>query len=135
MLRSKKRQRTAFAVSGGKVTVRGGRLAASGPGVLQVRSDVLPKQITEAGESITLALSALADFHYDTLTMDLAEGPTGEGTIAVKLQGRNPAVLDGRAFNLNIVLESNFDRLIDLALRSMVAARELLRQTAGSTRQ
>ena len=59
----------------------------------------------------------------------------GEGTIALRLHGRNPPVLEGQAFNLNVTLESNFDRLIDLALRSMAAAQELLRQTAGSTQQ
>ena len=84
---------------------------------------------------MTLALQALADFHYDTLSMDLAENASGEGAIALRLQGRNPALLDGRAFNLNIKLETNFDRLIDLAMRSMAAARELLRRTTGSTRQ
>ena len=124
-----------LAVSSGKVVIREGKLAASGPGVLQLRSDVLPKQITDAGESMTLALQALADFRYDTLAMDLAESPTGDGTITLRLQGRNPAVLDGRVFNLNITFESNFDRLIGLALRSMAVAQELLRQTTGSTRQ
>ncbi|HBK04350.1 MAG TPA: hypothetical protein DDZ81_00620 [Acetobacteraceae bacterium] len=124
-----------LAVSSGKVVIRQGKLAASGPGVLQLRSDVLPKQITEAGESMGLALQALADFHYDTLAMDLAESPTGDGTITLRLQGRNPAVLDGRAFNLNIMLESKFDRLIDLVLRSMAVTQELLRRTTGSTQQ
>lgn len=119
----------------GKIVIRDGQLAASGPGVLQLRSDVLPKQITDAGASMTLALRALADFHYDTLVIDLAGNPTGNGTIALRLQGHNPAVLDGRAFNLNIKLESNFDRLVDLTLRSMAAARELLRRTTGSMRQ
>lgn len=119
----------------GNVVVGDGKLAASGPGVLRLRSDALPKQITDAGESMTLALQALADFHYDTLAIDLARNPSGDGMIALRLQGRNPAVLDGRAFNLNIKLESNFDRLVDLALRSMAAAQELLRRTAGSTRQ
>ena len=124
-----------LAISGGKIAVRDGRLAATGPGVLRLRSDALPKQIADAGESMTLVLSALADFHYDTLSMELAENTAGEGTIALRLQGRNPALLEGRAFNLNIRLDSNFDRLIDLALRSMAAARELLRRTAGSVQQ
>jgi hypothetical protein len=124
-----------LAISGGKIVIRDGKLAASGPGILQLRSDSLPKQVTDAGESMTLALRALADFHYDTLSMDLAENASGEGAIALRLQGRNPALLDGRAFNLNMRLETNFDRLIDLAMRSMAAARELLRRTTGSTRQ
>jgi hypothetical protein len=122
-------------ISGGRVLVHDGRLEASGPGVLQLRSDALPKQVTDAGESMTLALRALEDFHYDTLTLELARGAAGDGTITLRLQGNNPAVLDGRAFNINIKLESNFDRLVDLALQSMTAARELLRGVEGSTRQ
>lgn len=124
-----------LAVSSGKVVIREGKLAASEPGVLQLRGDVLPKQIADAGESMTLALQALADFHYDTLAMTLSERNTGDGSITLRLQGRNPAVLDGRAFNLNITFESNLDRLIGLALRSMAVTRELLRQTTGSMRQ
>ena len=124
-----------LAISARKVVIREGKLAASGPGVLQLRSDVLPKQITDVGESMTLMLQVLADFRYDTLAMDFAESHAGDGTITLRLQGRNPAVLDGRAFNLNITFESNFDRLIGLALRSMAIAQELLRQTTGSTRQ
>ena len=124
-----------MAISARKVVIREGKLAASGPGVLQLRSDVLPKQITDVGESMTLMLQVLADFRYYTLAMDFAESHAGDGTITLRLQGRNPAVLDGRAFNLNITFESNFDRLIGLALRSMAIAQELLRQTTGSTRQ
>lgn len=119
----------------GKIIVHDGVLTATGPGVLRLGTDVLPKQITDAGESVTLVLQALADFHYDTLVVALAGNVAGEGTITLKIQGRNPAVLDGQAFNLNIKLETNFDRLVALALRSMQAAQELLRQTTGSTQR
>jgi hypothetical protein len=119
----------------GKIIVLDGALKATGPGVLRLGTDVLPKQITEAGESVSLALKALADFHYDSLAVDLAGSAAGEGTIMLKIQGQNPAVLEGQAFNLNIKLETNFDRLIDIALRTMQAAQELLRQTSGSTQR
>jgi hypothetical protein len=122
-------------VTRGKVVIRDGKLSASGPGRIQLRSDALPKQVTDAGGSMTMVLQALADYHYDTLVIDLAGSPADDGTIALRLQGHNPALLDGRPINLNIKLESNFDRLVDLALRSMAAAQELLRRTAGSTRQ
>ena len=119
----------------GKIVVLDGALKATGPGVLRLGTDVLPKQITEAGESVSLALKALADFHYDSLAVNLAGNAAGEGTIMLKIQGQNPAVLEGQAFNLNIKLETSFDRLIDIALRTMRAAQELLRQTSGSTQR
>ena len=122
-------------IARGNTVIRDGKLTAAEPGVLRLRRDVLPKQITDAGESMTLVLQVLEDFHYDTLVIDLAGNPTGDASVVLRLKGNNPAVLDGRAFNLNISLQSNFDRLVDLALRSMAAARELLRRTTGNTRQ
>lgn len=119
----------------GTIMVRDGRLTTSGPGVLRLNSTALPKQITEAGESMTLVLQALNDFHYDSLSIDLAREAAGDGTILLKLQGKNPNVLDGRTFHININLQSNFDRLIDIALRSMEAAQTLLRRTTGSARR
>ena len=112
--------------------VTNGHLAAIGPGVLHVAPDALPNEITQAGESMALVLQALADFHYETLAIDLAAGAAGAGDVMLVLKGHNPAVFEGRAFNLNIHLVANFDRLIDIALKSMAAAEALLRQAAGS---
>jgi hypothetical protein len=122
-------------VTPGAVVIRDGTLASSGAGVIRLNSGTLPKQITDAGEAMTLVLQALADFHYDSLVIDLAAEAAGDGTVMLKLQGNNPALLDGRPFHLNISLQSNFDRLIDIALRSMEAAQALLRQTTGSARR
>lgn len=124
-----------LATAHGSVIITGGHLAASGSGVLRLSRDALPKQITEAGASMNLALDALADFHYDTLEIDLSAGSDGSGDAALSLKGNNPAVLEGRAFNLNIHLSTNFDRLIDIATRSRAAAEALLRKTAGSIRK
>jgi len=118
----------------GRVRVANGALTASGPGVLRFKSDALPKEISGAGQPVQLALDALTDFHYETLALELNQASSGEGTILLKLHGSNPAVLEGHPFAFNIKLESNFDRLTDLALRSMTAAQELLRRTVGTIR-
>lgn len=112
-----------------------GRLSASGPGVLHFQSEKLPKEITEAGESVQLALQAMADFHYESLTLELNSEENGDGTILFRVLGNNPAVLDGHLFNFNIKFESNFDRLTDIAMRSMALTQELLRRTERSVRQ
>ncbi len=124
----------------GKLTVTSGHLAATEPGVLHLRADSLPKEITDAGESVALVVQALADFHYDTLSIDISTGANGaekpdSGELALALRGNNPALLEGRAFNLNIKLATNFDRLIDIAFKSMQAAQALLQQAAGRTRK
>ena len=42
----------------------------------------LPQQITEAGESVQLALQALSDFHYEKLGLDLDKAESGDGGAA-----------------------------------------------------
>jgi hypothetical protein len=114
----------------GKVTISGGRLITREPGVLRYQPSQLPSEIAGAGGSMELALLALRDFHYDRLTLDLDKSSGGEGTVLLRLEGRNPAVMSGQAFNFNIRIDSNFDRLADYALLSLRSAQELLRRAA-----
>ncbi len=121
-------------LAGKRIRISGGTLSASGPGVLRLSSGKVPEAIGQAGESAKLVLDALGDFHYETLVVELNQADSGDGTILIRLQGRNPAVLDGRPFNFNIKFESDFDRLTDLVVASMTAAQELLRKTTQMTR-
>jgi dicarboxylate transporter DctA-like protein len=117
-------------LKGGTVAISGGRLAARNPGVLSYQPSTLPPEIAKAGGSVELALKALSDFHYDTLALDLDKSSGGEGTVLLRLQGHNPAVMSGQPFNFNIRIDSNFDRLADYALLSLRSAQELLRKAA-----
>ncbi|MGE0092933.1 MAG: YdbH domain-containing protein [Alphaproteobacteria bacterium] len=122
-------------VVGKRIRISNGTLAASGPGVLRLRSGgKIPEAIGQAGESAKLALDALSDFRYETLVLELNQIESGNGTILIKLEGHNPAVLDGRPFNFNIRFESDFDRLTDLVIGSMTAAQDLLRKTTQMVR-
>ncbi len=120
--------RVPLTIDRGKVTVRAGRLAAEAPGVLRYDPKSPPKEIDAAGQAGALALQALRDFHYDALTLELDKEVGGRGTVVIHLDGRNPAVMNGQAFRFNIQLESNFDRLAELALLNLESAQELLRQ-------
>jgi hypothetical protein len=95
----------------------------------------LPAAITEAqgkaGDALTLTREALADFHYTGLRLALDRSASGDGTLLIALKGSNPAVLDNRAFEINIRLEANFDRLAALFLSGYTAADGLLRHAAG----
>lgn len=122
-------------VVGKRIRISNGALAASGPGVLRLRSGgKIPEAIGQAGESAKLALDALSDFRYETLVLELNQIESGNGTILIKLAGHNPAVLDGRPFNFNIKFESDFDRLTDFVIGSMTAAQDLLRKTTQMVR-
>jgi hypothetical protein len=117
--------------AGGKLAVNNGKLAASAPGVLRYQPQHLPQQIAAAGESVDLALRVLSDFRYDRLSLALDKSAEGEGSVLLHLEGRNPAVMSGQAFNFNIRVDTNFDRLADYALLSLRSAEELLRRAAG----
>jgi hypothetical protein len=114
-----------------RLTVRDGKLAARGAGVLRYQPQHLPPQVAAAGESVDLALRALSDFHYDRLSLGLDKSADGEGTLLLHIEGKNPALMSGQLFNFNIRVESNFDRLADYALLSLRSAQDLLRHAAG----
>src|SRR6266851_3379756 len=112
------------------VTIAGGRLGATGPGVVRYTGAGLPEAITgaqgKAGDALTLTRQALADFHYSGLTLALDRSPSGDGSLLVGLKGNNPGVLDGHPFEINIRLDANFDRLATIFLSGYAAAEGLL---------
>jgi hypothetical protein len=117
------------------VTISGGLLNASGPGVVRYNGAGLPDAITEAqgkaGDALTLTREALADFHYTALRLTLDRAASGDGSLLIGLKGSNPAVLDNHPFDINIRIEANFDRLAALFLSGYTAADELLRHAAS----
>ena len=119
-----------IAVHNGQIEIKAGHLTAREPGMLNYRPSQLPDALASAGSSVELALQTLSDFHYDKLDLALDKSATGEGTVLLHLEGQNPAVMSGQVFHFNIRLESNFDRLADIALRSLRSAQALLRSAA-----
>lgn len=116
----------------GRLAVTGGALATAGPGRLSLSRDNLPAALAEAGEEVALAVTALADFHYESLSLALDKSADGRGTVLISIRGANPQVMDGHPFVFNIKVESDFDRLTELALRSMTATQDLLRRAERS---
>ncbi|HJS31088.1 MAG TPA: YdbH domain-containing protein, partial [Alphaproteobacteria bacterium] len=122
-------------VAANGVAIHDGRLAAKGRGIVRYSGAGLQGAIAAtdaaAGDTLKLLQDALADFHYTELTMTLDRSATGDGSLLVHLKGANPAVLDGHPFNLNIRLETNFDRLATIFIDGYAAATELLKGAAG----
>lgn len=122
-------------LEGTQFALHGGQLRASGPGTLYYRpGSSLPAQIADAGAEVSLTLQALADFHYQTLALELEKAPAGEGYVKLSMTGSNPAVLDNQPFTFNIRIESNFARLAELVLLGLRSAQDLLGRAAGSGR-
>ncbi|CAN0506590.1 unnamed protein product, partial [Laminaria digitata] len=96
---------------GDAVGITGGRLAASAPGTLRIRSEAAKRVLAQGGAEVTLMLSALEDFRYDTLTLEIEKEIAGEGRVVLRTRGQNPAVRDGQPFVINLNLTGNVDNL------------------------
>lgn len=114
-------------VRGSKVLIDDSHLAATGPGELNISSAWLSDKLGGANETLRQAVEALTDFHYQKLDIVLDRGEAGQGSVLLKLSGENPTSGKGQQYNLNIRLDSNFDRLTELALQALAATHELLR--------
>ncbi len=111
----------------GNVVVADGLLEGEGPGILQVRSEAATSALAGAGEQVVLMLSALEDFRYDSLsvTLDMPDGETI--SVMARMQGHNPAVLEGYPFAFNINLSGNFTQLIAAIRQGANLSSDLIR--------
>ncbi|MFQ6018470.1 MAG: YdbH domain-containing protein, partial [Kiloniellaceae bacterium] len=97
---------------GKTVVIEDGRLDAVGPGVLRFRSDEAARLLGGGGEPVELMLRALADFHYDELSLAIEKTAFGETRLTLGLLGSNPEVLEGYPFRFNINIEGSTDSIL-----------------------
>lgn len=91
----------------GSLVVEDALLEAEAPGILRFDSPEAAQTLSAAGDHVNLLLSALRNFHYDTLTLSADKSADGETTLLLSLAGHNPDVLEGYPFKLNIGLETD----------------------------
>ena len=114
-------------LTGPAAVVTGGRLAAEGPGTLRIRSDAAKAALAQGGAEVALMLSALEDFRYESLTLEIEKAAAGEGRVILRTRGGNPAVRDGQPFAINLNLSGNVDRLAAVAAQALRLPGELVR--------
>ncbi|GGC92752.1 intermembrane phospholipid transport protein YdbH family protein [Halopseudomonas salina] len=96
----------------GALVIEEGQLGAREPGgFLQYRSAKL-EDLAESTPGMRQVALALDDFHYDLLNADVTYGEGGILVLGLELQGRNPALQDGRPIHLNIRLEEDIPALL-----------------------
>ncbi len=117
-------------IADGTLAINNARLGALGGGTLKVRSERAAQLLQGQGEQIDMAIRALEDFRYDTLTLELDKAPDAEARARLRLYGHNPAVLDGRPFHFNVNVQSNVNQLIEALLKGSALASEQLRLDA-----
>ena len=105
--------------AGAAVGITGGRLATSEPGVLRIRSEAAKRALAQGGKEVTLMLSALEDFRYETLTLEIEKKTAGEGRVILRTRGQNPAVRDGQPFVINLTLSGNVDGLATVLAQAL----------------
>ena len=70
-------------------------LQAGSSGVVAYRSERAREALASGGDAVNLMLDALEDFHYDSLGLTLSKPVTGDTEITFRMEGNNPAVLEG----------------------------------------
>ena len=109
-------------ISRSGINVDKGLIAAESPGgVLQYRPPAA-QSMASGNQGMKVVLDALNDFHYSVLSSDVSYNNDGQLTLALRLQGQNPALEDGRPINLNINLEEDIPALLtSLQLSSQIS--------------
>ncbi|MGE0857839.1 MAG: YdbH domain-containing protein [Gammaproteobacteria bacterium] len=116
----------------GRIAVLGGRLAASGPGVIRIGATQLTDALQGQGRDVDLALRALSDFHYQKLAISAEKPLAGAGRALFHLEGNNPLVMDAQPFVFNINLETDFDYLAGLLFELSGLTTSTLGWSAGA---
>jgi len=117
-----------FLFRAGGVEIEQATLASIAPGTLRYLS-------AAPAAASNIALQALQDFRYATLSAGLAYGRDGDYTISARLRGSNPALYSGYPIAFNINLTGSLPGLLRGALLTGDFDREVMKQVrldAGS---
>jgi len=87
----------------GKITVQEGNLSAEAPGIIVMPPETIPAD----NQQINLVKEIMQDLHYDILDISAAPDESGELSIKLTVEGKNPKVYNGRPVKLNINLTGN----------------------------
>ncbi|MGE4220281.1 MAG: YdbH domain-containing protein [Alphaproteobacteria bacterium] len=118
-------------IAGNRMSVSNGALHSEGPGRLGYSGTELAQTLGTREDVVGMAMDALADFRYETLSLELQKRPDGEGNILLQMTGANPETLAGHPFRFNIRFTSDFDRLADFVLMGTDVAGTLMRWATG----
>ncbi|MBS0423576.1 MAG: YdbH domain-containing protein [Proteobacteria bacterium] len=110
-----------------QVTITQGHLAARAPGVLRFKSEKASQLLASSGKEMNLLLQAAQNFHYTELSMNLDKAVTHDLVAKLSLLGNNPEVKEGRAFRLNIKLETDIEKILQTINRGYNLSHEILR--------
>lgn len=97
--------------SAGISVTQGMVAAAEAGGRLQMKS-ARASAMAKNQPSMKLVVDALNDFHYTALASQINYDEKGKLLLSVKLEGRNPALENGRPIHLNVNLEEDVPAML-----------------------
>lgn len=95
----------------GEVGVTGGQIAARAPGGTIHLAPSLANAIAQPG--LDLALRALQDFRFTTLSAGVDYAGSGDLNLSLRLEGHNPDVEKGRPIHYNLNISENIPTLLE----------------------
>lgn len=99
-------------LSGKGFEVVQGQLKAAEPGGKLSYRSPQAQGMAASNPGMKLIINALDDFHYTVLDTEVSYTPDGKLILALRLQGRNPSLEQGRPVHFNITLEEDIPALI-----------------------
>jgi hypothetical protein len=105
-------------VADGAAIMEGGKLAATGPGVLRYDAEAAPAALRAGGEGVDLLLQALENFHYEALEITLDGRTDAAMDIALHIAGANPDLYDGHPVEFNLDLEGELANILRQGIAS-----------------
>ncbi len=118
-------------LNGQEVNVQDGLLESIGGGTLHFESQKARQALAGAGEQVELLLNVLTNFHYQHLSLRINQRAGQNAVLNLKIEGKNPEVMNARPFNLNINLEANLDRILGTVLEGYRLSDRAIRATVG----
>ena len=94
------------------VTITNGQLNATTPGAIRYGKPGTAELRSGGDENFTLALQALENFQFKKLDITIDKAADGATKLKVVLEGKNPEVLDGYPFLININLSTNLSQVL-----------------------
>ena len=101
----------------GNAFIRNARLAADGRGGSLSYTGATGQQAGAGNESVALAFDALRNFDFTVLEIGADGNVAGQIVLTARLEGRNPDVLGGQAFNFNVSIDSQLGQLLSSSRR------------------
>jgi hypothetical protein len=115
------------------VIISNGELEAEAPGWLSYAPLEPPAALQGQGETVSLALSALTNFHYQALRLTVDRQAGGQMVVAMHVRGNNPDFYDGYPVEFNLNVSGELDRVLRRGLagyRIPAAIEEQLKEFA-----